>query len=104
MTKTPFMHHGLQCILVRVHADGLRQVAVTGIVIGHPFAQKWQHFEGVPVISLLQRLGNFGKLQHQQFTHGLENAVHFLQRHILVGHVAQTESNGHQVKTGIGKR
>jgi hypothetical protein len=29
MTETPFAHHGLECVLIRVHANGFGQITIT---------------------------------------------------------------------------
>jgi hypothetical protein len=45
MGKAILLHQGFETLLVRVHADGLGQVAVTGVVTRHHFSQPRQNFK-----------------------------------------------------------
>ena len=104
MTKTAFLHQGLEAFLVGMHADRFGQVAVAVGIAGHQLAHVRQDVEAVPVVGFFQRLGHLGKLQHQQLSTGLEHPAHLGQGHILVGHVAQAEGHADQVEMVVRER
>ena len=87
-----------------MHTDGLGEVLVAVGVFGDEFAHQRQQFERVHVVRALQRLVNLGKLEHQKRAAGFDHAVHFFERGVFVGHVAQAESDGHEVEIVVGKR
>ena len=103
MAEAGFTHHVFELRLRRVHANRFGQVAVALAVARHPLADARQHVERIPVVSARQRLGDLREFQHQQPAAGLEHAVHLGQRTVLVGHVAQAESDADEVDRGGGE-
>lgn len=43
--ETGLFHHGLECFLVRVHANGFREVLVTVRIPGDEFSERGKYFE-----------------------------------------------------------
>lgn len=98
-------HHALQGFLVRVHADRLGEVTVALGVIGDQLASQRHEGERVGVVGLGHQLvGRLGELQDQQAATGLEHAQHRTDGGVLVGDVAQAESDGHAVEVVVRER
>ena len=72
-------------------------------IFGDKFAHQRQQFKRIHIVNRCQRLEHFGKFEHQQSAARLEHAIHFLERRLFVGHVAQAESHGNKVEIIIGK-
>ena len=80
----------------RVRVDHFR-------VTGNTLPQPWQGMEGVPVVGLGQRPPYFGELQHEQASARPQDALHFCQRGLLVGHIAQPEGDADTVEIIVRK-
>src|SRR2546427_3917351 len=73
MAEAAFLHQALEILLAGVHADGLGQIAVAGVIARHELAHGRKNLEGIPVVGLLQGLGHLGELQHQQLAAGAQD-------------------------------
>ena len=102
MAEAGGLHHRLERLRIRMHADRLGQVAVALRITRDHLAHARQHMEGVPVIGLGQRGRDLRELQHQQAPTGLEHPGHLGQGALLVRHVAQAEGHRHPVEARIG--
>ena len=87
-----------------MHADAFGKIAVAVGIFGDVFAHQRQQFERIQIVCGRERLINFGKFQHQKRAAGFEYAVHLFERGIFMGHVAQPERHGNQIKIIVGKR
>src|SRR6266478_7207298 len=94
--------HLEQGLLVGVHADGFREIAVTVRVMRDQASQERQYLEGIGVVKRLQaRRHRRRKLQDQQLTAGFQDTVDGLERRGLVSDVAQAETHGHAMKSVV---
>ncbi len=62
MRKAIVLHKVFQGLLVRVHANGLGQITVTGFITGNHLAQQGQNLERIEIVGFFQRFGDLGKL------------------------------------------
>ncbi len=92
------LHHPEQRLLIGMHADGLREIAVARLVLGDDFPQQRQHLEGVDVVDRPQRRRRVRKLQHHELAARLEHPTHGGQGRWLVRHVAQAKGDGDDVE------
>src|ERR1700719_1008803 len=69
--------HLQQRLLIGMHADGFRQIAVAIRVVRDQASEERQYLEGIRVVKRLQtRERRRRKLQDQQLAAGLEDTVH----------------------------
>src|SRR5690606_31030071 len=102
--KASVLHHALQGFLVRMHADGLHQIAVTGRVARHQLAHHRPQSR-ITIIGLAhQRVARLGELQHQGAAARFEYVKHGAKRRVLVGDIAQAIGDTDAVKAVRRKR
>src|SRR5690348_13377558 len=77
------LEHGLQLLLIRMHADRLGEIAIRLSGARDAFAEPWQHLERIEVIRTLERRPDFGELEHHRSAAGFEHPRHLGKRAIL---------------------
>src|SRR5436309_11484389 len=91
--ETGFHHRRLQCVLVGMNTNRLREVTVTCLVVRDPFAQARQHIEAVPIIRRGEWRPDARKLEHERDAARSEHASHLDERRFLLRHVAKPEGD-----------
>ena len=61
------LHHLKQCVLIRVHPNGLGEISIAIFIVGDKLAEEWQHLERVGVINRLDRVRRFRELEDEEF-------------------------------------
>ena len=87
-----------------MHADRFGEVAVAGFVLGDDLPDARNHLERVEIVERRQWFPDVGELEHQQAAARAQDAVHFGQGCVFMGHVAQAEGDGDAVEVVFGER
>ena len=99
-----FAHRFFHAILGGVIFEGLVDVGVGWSITANKTAEPWDNLLQVPKINPSpRRESGFTEIEHEHFTAGLGEAMHFAQAVFKTGEVAQAEGDCDAIKMIIGQ-